>query len=120
MPRTALTVTTPKGPHPGTIAADGLDVAWQAADPANGNSFPCSGRELLLIRNSDPTNPATVTVKSAADPYGRAQDITTYAMQAGDTAALKMTDATGWRQTDGSVWLDIAGTGVIQFLVLRI
>jgi hypothetical protein len=120
MPRTALTVATPKGPHPGVVPANGLDVAWQAADPANGNSFPCSGKELLLIRNSDPTNPATVTIKSAPDPFGRSQDITLYAVEAGDTSALKMTDSVGWRQADGSVWLDIAGTGIIQFLVLRI
>jgi hypothetical protein len=120
MPRTALTVATPKGPHPGAVAPTGLDVTWQAADPTNGNSFPCSGRELLLMRNTDPANPSTVTVKSAPDPYGRAQDITAYAVAATKTAALKMTDATGWRQADGSVWLDIAGTGVIQFLVLRI
>jgi hypothetical protein len=97
-----------------------LNVTWQAADPANGNSFPSSGRELLEMRNSDTTNPATVTIKSAPDPYGRAQDITTYALAPGTTAALKMTDSVGWRQPDGSVYLDIAGTGVIQFLVLRI
>jgi|SRR5262245_5074377 len=120
MPRTALTVATPKGPHPGVVAADQLDVAWQAADPANGNSFPLSGRELLLMHNTDPTNPASVTIKSASDPYGRTQDVTAYALQAGNYAALKMTDSVGWRQPDGSVWLDITGTGVIQFLVLRI
>jgi hypothetical protein len=120
MPRTPLLTISPKGPHPGVVAPNGLDVTWQAADPVNGNSFPCSGKELLLIRNSDPTNPATVTIKSAPDTFGRSQDITLYAVEAGDTSAFKMTDSVGWRQADGSVWLDIAGSGVINFLVLRI
>jgi hypothetical protein len=120
MPRTTLTVITPKGPHPGTITANLLDTPFAAADQANGNQFPHTGSELLVMRNAHATNAGTVTVKSAADVYGRTGDVTTYSLEAGDTAALLMTDTNGWRQTDGNVWLDIAGTGTINFLVLKI
>lgn len=120
MARTTLTVTAPKGPHPGVVTANLLDVTYAAADQANGNQFQHTGKELLLMRNSHATNAGTVTVKSVADDFGRTQDITTYNLDAGEFAAFLMTDTRGWRQGDGMIYLDIAGTGTIGFLVIRL
>ena len=119
MARTALTVVAPKGPYD-SIAANGLDFAFTAADEANGNAFACTGRELLLVRNSHATDAATLTISSAPDPYGRTKDITAYSLAAGEFAAFWIGKSIGWRQTDGKAWLDAAGTGTIEFAVLRI
>jgi hypothetical protein len=119
MARTALTVAVPKGPYD-TVTANGLDFAFTAADGANGNSFICKGRELLLVRNTHATDAATVTISSAPDPYGRTRDITTYSLSAGEFAAFWIGRSIGWRQSDGKAWLDVAGTGTIAFAVLRI
>jgi hypothetical protein len=119
MARTALTVVTPKGPYD-TVAANGLDFAFTAADEANGNAFVCTGRELLLARNTHETDAATVTISSAPDPYGRTKDITAYSLAAGESAAFWIGRSIGWRQADGKVWLDAGGAGTVEFAVLRI
>jgi hypothetical protein len=116
---TALSIITPKGPYD-AVAANGLDFAFTAADAVNGNSFICTGRELLLIRNDHQTDPATITITSAPDPYGRTKDIAAYSLAAGEFAAFWIGKSIGWRQSDGKVWLSIAGTGTIKLAVLRI
>jgi hypothetical protein len=119
MARTALTVLTPKGPYD-AVSANGLDFSFVAADQANGNSFVCSGRELILMRNDHVTDAATVTIASAPDPYGRTKDITTYSLSAGEFAAFWVGKTAGWRQSDGTAHLDVAGPGSIKFAILRI
>ncbi len=119
MARTALTVSTPKGPYD-SISANGLDFSFAAADDVNGNSFVCSGRELVLMRNDHATDAATVTIASAPDPYGRTKDIATYSLAAGEFAAFWIGKTTGWRQSDGKAHLDVAGAGTIKFAILRI
>lgn len=64
MARTALTVSTPKGPYD-AISANGFDFSFAAADGVNGNAFVCSGRELVLMHNDHATDAATVTIKFA-------------------------------------------------------
>ncbi len=119
MARTALNVVSPKGPH-SPVSAGQLDFLFAAADQANGNAFPCTGRELVLIRNSHASDPATVTITSAPDPYGRTKDIATYSLAAGDYAAFWIGSTVGWKQSDGKAHLDVAGTGTIEFAILRI
>jgi len=119
MARTALTVSTPKGPYD-AVSANGLDFSFAAADEVNGNSFVCSGRELILMHNDHATDAATVTIASAPDPYGRTKDIATYSLAAGEFATFWIGRTTGWRQSDGKVNLDVAGTGTIKFAILRI
>ena len=119
MARTALTVAVPKGPYD-AVTANGLDFAFTAADEVNGNAFVCTGRELVLVRNTHATDAATVTITSAPDPYGRTKDITAYSLAAGEFAAFWIGRSIGWRQSDGKVWLDAGGSGTIEFAVLRI
>ena len=119
MARTALNVSTPKGPYD-AVPANGLDFSFAAADHVNGNAFVCSGRELILMHNDHATDAATVTIASAPDPCGRTKDIATYSLSAGEFAAFWIGKTAGWRQSDGKVNLDVAGTGTIKFAVLRI
>jgi hypothetical protein len=101
-------------------SANGLDFSFADADDVNGNSFVCSGHELILIHNDHATDAATVAIASAPDPYGRTKDIATYCLAAGEFAAFWIGRTTGWRWSDGKVHLDVAGAGTIRFAILRI
>ena len=106
MAQTALTVQDVKAPF---------------ADVTNGNSFQCTGRELLIAQNSDPINPYTFGVTSVDDEKGRAEDIATYSLAAGEYAAVGvgLTNAKGWKQTSGLIHL-VASNAAIKFAVLRL
>jgi len=111
--RTAVTssVVTPKGPYPGTVAANALDVATFDLDNTNGNVFVGTGRELLVIQN--PTGGAiTVTLTSSADAQNRKGDITTYSLGAGEFMSFWYGNLVGWNQGGGQIYLDCSATGL--------
>jgi len=54
------------------VAADSLNLAWQTGTLA-GDTFTCTGREILLIRNDSGTN--TVTITSVDNEKGRAENL---------------------------------------------
>ncbi len=118
MPRTALTVLTPPGPHPGTVSADAADFAWEAGDNVNGNDFSPTGEELLLIRN-DNVGAQTVTITTVADKLGRTGDITTYSVGIGEYAVFGPFAVEGWRQTDGKIHVACSAADVM-FALMRI
>lgn len=119
MARTTLTRTTLQGPYPSLpVSANSLDVTFAAADTANHNQFVPSGDDVLLAWNSDPTNPYTFTLTSAADEKNRTGDITTYSLAAGEIAAFRV-KLPGWRQSDGYVYLT-ASNAAIKFAVLKL
>jgi hypothetical protein len=99
---TALTVQTLKSPF-AVIGAGDLDYTLAAADVA-GNTFVCTGRELLLFQNSD-AGAVTVTITSVDDEKGRSEDITSYSMAAGDFAVfgVGLTNSKGWKSTAGTI-----------------
>jgi hypothetical protein len=72
------------------------------------------------MHNDHAADAATVTIASAPDPYGRTKDIATYSLAAGEFAAFWIGKTAGWRQSAGSVNLNVAGTGTIKFATLRI
>lgn len=119
MPRTALTVQTPKGPFPGAVAATDLDYTYTAADVANKNDFVLTGREMILCRNSDGTTPHNVTFTSVNDPQLRPQDITTYAIALNGFSIFWAGSVVGWRQTDGKFYLE-ADDAQILFAIVKI
>lgn len=118
MARTVLSIITPQGPHPGTVAADALDFAFTASDDVNGNEFAHTGKELILIQNID-AGPQTFTATSVPDPQNRSMDITTYSVGAAEFAALLATAITGWRQTDGNFYLDSSDANIL-FAIMRL
>ena len=118
MPRTLLTPQTPKGPYPGTVAANALDYTYVAADLANGNEFVGTGRDLLLMKNDDAA-PQTITLTSAADPYGRTSNITAYSMGIGEFAMFWFGNLVGWDQGGGKLFIDVSDVD-IKLAVVRL
>jgi len=115
MSRTALTVTTLKQNNYAVQAGD-LAVTL-ASDTVNLNAFACTGREILIVQNTDAA-PHTFTVTSLADHLGRTGDIATYSVPATSVAAIQMSTLEGWKQADGNIYLTSTNS-LLTFGVLR-
>lgn len=120
MPRTALTPLTPKGPYPNfPITAGSLSAAGAAADVANKNTFPYSGREVIIARNSGAT-PHTVTLTSHTDSQNRSGDIGSYSIPGGQSLYFNAVGGLdGWKQADGGFYLE-ADHAEVLFTILRL
>lgn len=126
MPRTALTVQAPVSllPYPTLpIGAGAAAFTMAAADNVNGNSFPHTGREIIIARNKD-AGAQTVTLTSVANPAdNRTGDITTYSLPIGSVtptyAIFGPFPVNGWRQSDGNFYLT-ASSANIEFAIIRI
>jgi hypothetical protein len=112
---TALTITTLPGPY----ATDGVAITWVAADTTNGNEFTSTGREILLVRNTDGANPHTVTVTSQPDPYNRTGDIASDSIAANGFVAYQQFPRAGWATTSGVIEVD-GDDAQLEFAVLRL
>ncbi|MBX9877633.1 MAG: hypothetical protein K2Y22_04175 [Candidatus Obscuribacterales bacterium] len=116
--RTTLTPVTCPNLN-STISANGADFTFTGGDAANGYDFVSTGKEMVLIYNSDGANAYTATIKSAADELGRTGDITTYSLSAGEYAVFGPFPVLGWRQTTGKMNLD-ASNNAIKFAIIRL
>lgn len=103
MPRTTLTPQVLPGPYSATpyVAA-----TFAAGDAVNGNQFKINGDQLLIARNTG-VAARTITITSAADPYGRTKDITALSMAAGATYVFSKFNTPGWRQSDGYLYFTV-------------
>jgi hypothetical protein len=89
-------------------------LVWTAADVSLLNSFAMSGKDLVLAWNTHATIGYTVTITSAPDPiFGRSKDITTEAIAAGAIRCYGVPQLDGWRQTDGSFYLQASNASVV-------
>ena len=103
MARTALTKTTAPGAYP----TAGTTLTWNDADAANGNTFPMTGRDLVLVRNGHATTAKTYTVTSAADAQGRSKNITAESVAAGVVRVLgPFRNKNGWAQASNAFYID--------------
>ncbi len=119
MARTALPIITPLGSTPALpITAGAAAFVFTAADVTNKNSFPCTGRELVLIENTD-SGAHTVTITSVVDGQNRTGDITTYSLAAGAFAVLGPFHNSGWQQADGNIYLE-ATDATVKFAIVRL
>lgn len=119
MARTAIAVTSIKGPFIAPPGADSLDVALTAADIVNKNSAPYTGREVLVAYNGAGGS-ANVTISSAVDPFGASEDFENYAIAPGELMAFNLIGGLDrWQQSDGHVYFESANNAV-KFGVLRI
>lgn len=124
MARTALTAASlplatgasyfPTSP----LVANSADLAFTAADPANGNYVPLmSGKTRVLVKNVHGTTAFTMTIRSVADERGRLGDITNYSVSALVTSSFGPFLTTGWNQASpAGLWIDSASTN-LQFAV---
>lgn len=110
------------GPYPagGSVAALALDLTWTVADVSNGNKFTFTGKEILLIWNTDSSG-HHCTFSSVADSKGRTNDVTAYALAAADIARFSFRGgAEGWQQSaDGSIHIS-ADNALVMFAILTI
>jgi len=121
MSQTNIATQSIVGPYPagGTVAALALDLVWTAADVSNGNKFTFTGKEIVLVNNTD-ASPHHCTFASVADEHGRADDVTSYALAAGDIAAFSFrSGAAGWQQSDGSIHIS-ADNALVKFAILTV
>lgn len=97
-PPTVLAIQNIKGPF-ATIAANGADFTFAAGTITDGDTFACTGREILLVKNGTGTN--TITITSVANAKARTGDITTYSLGAGEFAAfgVGLTNTPGWKSS---------------------
>jgi len=110
MARTTLTKTTPLGPYPSLpVAALALDVTMAAADTSNLNQILLDGPLLVLVQNTAGVS-GTVTLTSAPDAQNRTGDIATYTVAAGGIAAFKIDQTSGWKQSDGFLYVQASAT----------
>ena len=119
MARTALTPQTLINSYPSIpLTADSADYTYTAGDAVNGNSFPHTGKEIILARNVG-ASPATITIDSVDDPYNRQGDISAYSIGASEFAAFPPFPVQGWRQSDGKMYIDVSSTD-IELAILRL
>jgi len=107
MARQTLTKTT----APGNYSDSGVDVTLTTADTSNDDQFLASGSDLVIAVNTG-ASPATVTINSVADEYGRTGDVSAYSVGAGETAVFGPFPTHGWAQSDGYVYLEASSTDI--------
>lgn len=119
MGRTTLTRTTPLGPYPALpVAADSMDVVMTGADITNSNQILLDGPMIVLAQNTD-ASARTVTLTSSPDPQNRSGDITSYSIAADEIAAFKIDQISGWRQSDGFLYL-AANNALVKLGAIRL
>ena len=70
MSRTNIADQIPVGPYPTSVGATALDLVWTAADVSNHNEAILTGKEVLLVWNTDSAS-HNLTITSLAP--GRAR-----------------------------------------------
>lgn len=93
-------------------AGNSLDDIFITADvAADGISFKQLGREVVTVKNTDPTNPYTFTIKSYADSLLRTGDIGPYSLAAGESATFIL-NPVGFKSAQGSALIVVENVAV--------
>jgi hypothetical protein len=99
------------------VTAGQLAITLAACDNTNGNSFTATGREILLVQNTD-SSAHTITITPVADPYGGTNTtLTTYSVAATSFAAIQMKYLIGW--STGGVINTTCNSNLVKFAVLQ-
>lgn len=113
----ATTITKTAGPSP--YPATATEFLWTAGDVGNGNDVVLTGKDILLVWNSDGAVQRTFTITSQPDPYGRSQHITAQALDAGEFAIFGPVPLSGW--ADANRKLNLASSNAaIKFAVITL
>jgi hypothetical protein len=103
-----------KGPFD-AIAANGADITFAAGTTGAGDTFPCTGREILVAWNTHAVTSYTVTITSVADETGRTSHITTYNLDASEVAffGVGLTNSPGWKDSStGAISVSVSNASV--------
>ena len=92
------------------VGTGAADFTFAAGTVTDGDTFVCTGRELLLAYNSSGATPRTITIVSAIDETNRTEDITTYSMAAADFAVFGqgLTNSKGWKADAGTIRITVS------------
>jgi len=115
MPRTTIAAVETGGGY----NYDGIVCTGTAADTSNQNQTPCTGREIIVARNSGASG-RTVTVTGAATRgTNRTASISADSIAAGVSQVYGPFPVDGWRQADGMLYFE-ANNAEVLFTVLRL
>jgi hypothetical protein len=102
-----------------SIVAGGLTVTMTACDNTNGNQYTYTGRDVLLLQNTD-VSAHTITVNTITDPYGGTNaTLTNYSLPASTISAIQMKYAQGWLQSGGVIQIAPCSSNLIKVAVLQ-
>lgn len=123
----AMSTTTPNGPYMTTATGDHqFDITWNTASATvRGNTFTCTGKELVLVRwatgavaaLADSTT-TTYTLHRSASPYGLSTDVTSEIFL-GETQCYWINNKTGWENATGEIEITSSTTN-LEIGILRI
>jgi len=101
-----------------SITAGQLTVTPVACDTVNGNVFNATGREILLLQNTDSTaHPITITPVS--DPYGGTNtSLTTYSLPSTSISMVQMKYLIGWASA-GQISIPACSSALIKIAVVQ-
>ena len=100
------------------ITAGQLTVTLTACDNVNGNSFNATGREVLIMQNTD-TSVHSITITPVTDPYGGTNtSLTAYSLPASSVSAVQMKYLVGWSSA-GVVTIPACSSNLIKLAVLQ-
>jgi|SRR5579859_5000698 len=113
MPFTTLTPIVAPGP----FDTAGVVVAATAYDVANGNQFVSTGREILIINNTD-VGAHTFTVNSTPDQEGRTGNLT-QSVGASARYVTQMFPVEGWANGSGMITIPSGQDSHFMLAVVR-
>ena len=116
---TAITVQQMKSPFDAVVAT-GFDFTFAASTLTDGDTFVCTGREILLVQNTT-AGALTITVTSVVDDKGRTGDITTYSVGANGFSVIPvgLTNSSGWKSSAGTIRITCSAV-TLKVAVLRL
>jgi len=102
------------------VGAGAADFTFAAGTITDGDTFVCTGRELLVVQNTD-AGAVTITITSVVDEKNRTGDITTYSVGIGEFAcfSIGLTNSKGWKSTAGKVRITVSDAD-LKVAVLRL
>lgn len=96
-----------------------IDPGFAAADVANGNEFRATGRELVLVRNTDSSTHNVTVTSQPVSRTGRTGDITDTVIPISPSMeAFQIFPRDGW-ETAGVIFIS-ADNAFIEIAVLRL
>lgn len=116
---TVLTVQDILNPW-AAYGAGTADFTFAAGTVTDGDTFVCTGRELLIVNNTDVAT-KYITIVATDDETNRAESVTTYSLAAGDFAVfgVGLTNAKGWKSSTGTIRITVEDADV-KVAVLRL
>jgi hypothetical protein len=97
-----------------TYGAGLADFTFAAGTITDGDNWVCSGRDLLVVRNTN-VGAQTITIVSVDDETNRAGNITAYSLAAGDFAVfgVGLTNSLGWQGTGKKIRITVSHAEVV-------